>query len=60
MALGPAGEIMRLAGEEGARFGPQVAIALRETLARYVRQDGVWAPSSTWFISARNPRSRDT
>ncbi|HVP35241.1 MAG TPA: class I SAM-dependent methyltransferase [Steroidobacteraceae bacterium] len=55
MALGPAGEIMRLAGEEGARLKPTVAAALRHTLARYVRADGVWAPSSTWFITARRP-----
>ena len=55
MALGPAGEIMRLAGAEGARLKPAVAAALRQTLARYVRSDGVWAPSSTWFITARRP-----
>ncbi len=55
MALGPAGEIMRLAGEAGERLKPQVTVALRETLGRYVRADGVWAPSSTWFIRARNP-----
>ena len=55
MALGPAGEIIRLAGEEGAKRKPEVVAALRETLARYVRADGVWAPSSTWFVSARNP-----
>ena len=55
MALGPAGEIMRLAGAEGARLKPTVAAALRQTLARYVRSDGVWAPSSTWFITARRP-----
>ena len=53
MALGPAGEIIRLAGAEGERLRPTVAAALRQTLARYVRNDGVWAPSSTWFISAR-------
>ena len=23
--------------------------------ARYSRDDGVWAPSSTWFVTARNP-----
>jgi len=34
---------------------PQVVAALRETLSRYARKDGVWAPSSTWFITARNP-----
>src|SRR5215472_11282751 len=54
-ALGPAGEIIRLAGAEGERLRPKVVVALRQTLARYVRDDGVWAPSSTWFISARRP-----
>ena len=55
MALGPAGEVIRLAGEEGQKRKPEVAVALRETLTRYVRADGVWAPSSTWFVTARNP-----
>jgi len=53
MALGPAGEIIRLAGAEGERLIPTVAAALRQTLAPYVRNDGVWAPSSTWFITSR-------
>ena len=55
MALGPAGEIIRLAGSEGERLKPQVEAALRETLSRYARKEGVWAPSSTWFITAQNP-----
>ena len=55
MALGPAGEIIRLAGGEGERLKPQVVDALRETLSRYVRKEAVWAPSSTWFITAQNP-----
>jgi ubiquinone/menaquinone biosynthesis C-methylase UbiE len=55
MALGPAGEIIRLAGDEGVKRKDAVVAALRETLGRYARADGVWAPSSTWFISARNP-----
>ena len=54
-ALGPAGEIIRLAGAEGERLRPAVVTALRQTLSRYVRDDGVWAPSSTWFITARRP-----
>ncbi len=58
MALGPAGEIMRLAGAEGEALKPKVVLALRETLGRYVRADGVWAPSSTWFIGAHTPRAR--
>lgn len=55
MALGPAGEIMRLAGAEGERLKPRVSEALHETLSVHARADGVWAPSSTWFITARNP-----
>ena len=55
MALGPAGEIIRLAGEEGERLKPQVITALRATLSRYARPNGVWAPSSTWFVTSRNP-----
>ena len=53
MALGPAGEIIRLAGTQGERLRPRVAAALTEVLAKYLRPDGVWAPSSTWFITAR-------
>jgi ubiquinone/menaquinone biosynthesis C-methylase UbiE len=57
MALGPAGEIMRLAGAEGERLKPKVMEALREVLTPYDRGEGsgVWAPSSTWFVNARNP-----
>ena len=55
IALGPAGEIIRLAGAEGERLKPKVVAALRDALGRYQRADGIWAPSSTWFITARNP-----
>jgi ubiquinone/menaquinone biosynthesis C-methylase UbiE len=55
MALGPAGEIIRLAGEEGQRRKPQVVAALKAALAPYARPDGIWAPSSTWFVTATNP-----
>lgn len=53
MALGPAGEIIRLAGDDGLRLKPQVVVALRKAFAPYERANGVWAPSSTWFITAR-------
>ncbi len=55
MTLGPAGEIMRLAGDEGVRLRPQVVDALKDVLGQYCSERGVWAPSSTWFISATNP-----
>jgi ubiquinone/menaquinone biosynthesis C-methylase UbiE len=53
MALGPAGEIMRLAGDVGREREPQVMAALREALSGFVTPKGVWAPSSTWLITAR-------
>ena len=56
MDLGPAGEIIRLAGEEGARHKGAVVDSLRRVLGPYRRDDGsVWAPSSIWFVGARNP-----
>jgi ubiquinone/menaquinone biosynthesis C-methylase UbiE len=55
VALGPAGEIIRLAGEEGEQRLPLVDAALRRTLGEFVRDDGVWAPSSTWLVFATNP-----
>ena len=56
MALGPAGEIIRLAGDEGQRL--QTGRRRRAARRRWRNtsgDDGVWAPSSTWFVSARNP-----
>jgi ubiquinone/menaquinone biosynthesis C-methylase UbiE len=53
LALGPAGEIMRLAGAEGVRLEPRVSATLREVLACFAGPKGVFAPSSTWIIRAR-------
>jgi ubiquinone/menaquinone biosynthesis C-methylase UbiE len=55
MALGPAGEVIRLAGDEAERLRPQIAAALRDGLAEFERPDGVWAPASTWIVSAISP-----
>lgn len=55
MALGPAGEIIRLAGDEGEKRKPRVVVALKKVLTPFQRTDGMWAPSSTWFITASNP-----
>jgi len=55
MALGPAGEIIRLAGAEGEQHRSEVEEALQEVLAPFNRDHGVWAPSSTWFVTASNP-----
>jgi ubiquinone/menaquinone biosynthesis C-methylase UbiE len=53
MALGPAGEILRLAGAEAERRKPEVVAALREVLAPLARAGGVFGASSSWIVSAR-------
>jgi ubiquinone/menaquinone biosynthesis C-methylase UbiE len=56
MSLGPAGEILRLAGDRAAHLHDEVNAALREGLAEYARPDGtVVAPASTWIVSATAP-----
>jgi SAM-dependent methyltransferase len=55
MALGPAGEVIRLAGEEAERIRPEIEAALREGLAEFEGPDGVSAPASTWIVSAKAP-----
>jgi ubiquinone/menaquinone biosynthesis C-methylase UbiE len=55
MALGPAGEILRLAGERAAHLHEPVAAAIREGIAEWQGPDGILASSSTWIVSARAP-----
>jgi ubiquinone/menaquinone biosynthesis C-methylase UbiE len=58
MSLGPAGEILRLAGDRAVHLHEPVAQALREELAAWERPDGVWAPASTWIVTASAPDQR--
>jgi len=55
MTIGPAGEIIRLAGEEGRKRTDKVDTALRATFADHLRSDGVWLRSSSWFAMAYRP-----
>ncbi len=52
MAIGPAGEILRLQGDRAAHLHGQVRSALEHGLAEYAGPDGVRAPASTWIVSA--------
>jgi len=58
MSLGPAGEILRLLGDRAVHLHEPVAQALREELAEWERADGVWAPASTWIVTAAAPAQR--
>jgi SAM-dependent methyltransferase len=57
MALGPAGEVLRLWGDRVDEIRPDIATKLREALADLEGPEGVFAPASTWIITARVPLS---
>lgn len=54
MSLGPAGEVIRLAGDAAEEIRPTLAKEIREVLVEFEGPDGVNAPASTWIIGARS------
>jgi SAM-dependent methyltransferase len=52
MALGPAGEILRLQGDRAIHLHGNVRAALRDGLEEFAGPEGVSAPASTWIVSA--------
>jgi SAM-dependent methyltransferase len=54
-AIGPAGEVIRLAGEQAEKIRPRIEAALREALAEFEGPDGIVADASTWIVSATAP-----
>ncbi|WP_297796368.1 class I SAM-dependent methyltransferase [uncultured Marinobacter sp.] len=56
LAIGPAGEVFREAGEQAERQRPEIEEALREALAPFQDNSGsIVMPSSSWCIRALNP-----
>jgi SAM-dependent methyltransferase len=55
MALGPAGEILRLQGDRAAHLHGEVRDALRRGLSEFQTPDGLRAQASTWIVSATAP-----
>ena len=55
LAIGPAGEVYREAGELGEQRHDEIAAALKAELAKYQRPNGIVMDSSSWKVSARNP-----
>lgn len=55
MAIGPAGEVLRLWGDRAEEIRPRIASEIAAALEQYVTEDGVEAPASTWIISALAP-----
>ncbi len=55
--VGPSGEIIREAGDEGQAKLPLIREELEAVLSVHARADGeVWMPSSTWVIVGRKDR----
>jgi ubiquinone/menaquinone biosynthesis C-methylase UbiE len=59
MALGPAGEVLRLWEDRIDEIRPKIAAELREALSEFEGPDGVVAPASTWIIGATAPATAD-
>lgn len=56
LALGPAGEVFREAGEEGENKRAEIESALGEAInAQRKSAEGIVMDSSSWVISAINP-----
>jgi hypothetical protein len=53
LAIGPAAEAVRLAGDDGEALRPKLGALLREELAQFQTAEGVFADSSVWIVSAR-------
>ncbi|MBZ0231036.1 MAG: class I SAM-dependent methyltransferase [Deltaproteobacteria bacterium] len=52
MDIGPAGEVLRLAGPAARTRVHEVIGAVRDVLAPYARADGVYVPASAWIVTA--------
>jgi 3-hydroxyacyl-CoA dehydrogenase/SAM-dependent methyltransferase len=53
LALGPAAEAVRLAGDDAAEVRPRLEELLRGALAQFQTPDGLVAGASTWLVTAR-------
>jgi SAM-dependent methyltransferase len=52
MSIGPAGELLRLAGDGAQHLHDEVDAALRAGLGEFSGPDGLRAPASTWIVTA--------
>ncbi|MDH3669215.1 MAG: class I SAM-dependent methyltransferase [Paracoccaceae bacterium] len=55
LALGPAGEVYREAGDKAEAAHDALVADLTALLSPHVTEDGVYMDSSSWVVSARNP-----
>ena len=56
LAIGPAGEVYREAGDLAEERRHEIVAALKRELARHETPEGIVMGSSSWMVTARNPR----
>ena len=55
LSVGPAGEVVRLAGPQGVAKKAECVAAVRKVMAAFATPEGICAPSSMWIVTAINP-----
>ncbi|MEK7660110.1 MAG: class I SAM-dependent methyltransferase [Patescibacteria group bacterium] len=55
LAIGPAGEVIRLSGEKAKSKLDAIKADVAKAIEPYKKDDGVWMPSSTWFVTGYRP-----
>ena len=55
LAIGPAGEVYREAGDRAVVLHHTLVGALKDELRKFARPEGVMMNSSSWMVTAKNP-----
>ena len=55
LAIGPAGEVIRLSGEKAKAKLYAIKADVAKAIEPYKKDNGVWMPSSTWFVTGYRP-----
>ena len=56
LAIGPAGEIIRLSGKKAEEKIDEIRAAVEKVIKPFERSDGVWMASSTWFVTGHRSK----
>ena len=56
LAIGPAGEVIRLSGEKAEEKLDVIRADVEKAIKPFETDDGVWMPSSTWFVTGYKPK----
>lgn len=55
LSIGPAGEVIRLSGAKAEKIMDKMYKAVTDVIRPFEKENGVWMPSSTWFVTGYRP-----